>query len=53
MFELNKINGFLFRFIKIGCWWYKKEEVDFVVFNEREKKVFFIEVKWKELGKGK
>ncbi|BAD84475.1 archaeal ATPase, fused to C-terminal DUF234 domain, degenerate [Thermococcus kodakarensis KOD1] len=53
LLELNKTNGLPFRFTKIGRWWHKKEEVDLVALNEREKKALFIEVKWKELGKGK
>lgn len=47
---MNKEGKFFFRFIKIGCWWYKNKEIDFVVLNEYEKKVFFVEVKWKELS---
>lgn len=40
-----------FRFTKIGRWWHKNQEIDLVALNEREKKVLFVEVKWKELGK--
>jgi len=38
-----------FRFTKIGKWGHKGEEIDIVALNEREKKVLFVEVKWKEL----
>ncbi|AEC52119.1 hypothetical protein PNA2_1205 [Pyrococcus sp. NA2] len=40
-----------FRFTKLGRWWHKGEEIDIVALNEREKKVLFVEVKWKELSK--
>lgn len=36
-------------FTKIGRWWHKGEEIDIVALNEREKKVLFVEVKWKDL----
>ncbi|MFA4701120.1 ATP-binding protein [Pyrococcus kukulkanii] len=44
-----KISGF--RFTKIGKWWHRREEIDVVALNEREKKALFVEVKWKELGR--
>lgn len=48
--EMNKVGRFLFRFIKIGKWWCKGEEIDLVVLSECEKKVLFVEVKWKDLS---
>lgn len=43
------VKGYFFSlYYCFGCWWYKGEEIDFVVFNECEKKVLFVEVKWKE-----
>ncbi|NJF24814.1 ATP-binding protein [Thermococcus sp. Bubb.Bath] len=38
-----------FGFTKIGRWWHKGEEIDLVALNENERKVLFVEVKWKEL----
>lgn len=39
-----------FRFTKLGRWWWKGEEIDLVALNEMEKRVLFIEVKWKDLS---
>ncbi|ASJ14023.1 ATP-binding protein [Thermococcus radiotolerans] len=50
LIELNKARELPFRFTRIGKWWYKNEEIDLVTLNEREKKVLFVEVKWKELS---
>jgi len=47
--ELNKRNLLPFRFLKIGKWWHKGEEIDLVALNKREKKALFVEVKWKDL----
>ncbi|ADT83506.1 ATP-binding protein [Thermococcus barophilus] len=47
--RLNKAGRLPFRFTKIGKWWHKSEEIDLVALNEREKKVLFVEVKWKDL----
>jgi len=49
LIELNKKERLPFRFTKIGKWWHKSEEIDLVALNEKEKKVLFVEVKWKEL----
>ncbi len=46
--RLNKAG--IFRFTRIGRWWHKNEEIDLVALNEDEKKVLFVEVKWKELN---
>ncbi|WP_456327747.1 ATP-binding protein [Archaeoglobus sp.] len=47
--ELNKRNLLPFRFLKIGKWWHKGEEIDLFALNEREKIALFVEVKWKDL----
>ena len=39
-----------FRFTKLGRWWHRGEEIDLVALNEGERKVLFVEVKWKERG---
>lgn len=44
----TKLTGF--GFTRIGRWWRKGEEIDLVALNERERKVLFVEVKWKELS---
>jgi len=41
-----------FRFTKLGRWWRKKEEIDLVALNDRERKALFVEVKWKDLKEG-
>ncbi|MCD6524337.1 MAG: ATP-binding protein [Thermococcus sp.] len=48
--ELNKAKKLPFRFMKIGRWWHKSEEVDLLALNERERKALLVEVKWKELS---
>jgi len=50
LIELNQVDGLPFRFTKIGRWWHKNEEIDLLALNEREKRVLFVEVKWKELS---
>jgi len=50
LIELNRAGKLPFRFTKIGRWWRKGEEIDLVALNEREKKVLFVEVKWKDLS---
>ena len=50
LIELNRASKLPFRFTKIGRWWHRGEEIDLVALNEREKKVLFVEVKWKELS---
>ena len=37
-------------FSKIGRWWYKEEEIDFVGLNETKKQIAFFECKWKNLS---
>lgn len=49
LIELNKRNLLPFKFLKIGKWWHKGEEIDLVALNEREKIALFVEVKWKDL----
>lgn len=53
LIELNKADKLPFRFIKIGKWWHRGEEIDLVALNEREKKAIFVEVKWKNLEERK
>ena len=50
LIELNRAGRLPFRFMKIGRWWHKNEEIDLVALNEREKKALFVEVKWKCLS---
>ncbi|GAB6135321.1 ATP-binding protein [Thermococcus prieurii] len=50
LIELNRAGELPLRFTRIGRWWRKGEEIDFVALNEREKKALFIEVKWKSLS---
>jgi len=49
LIELDKADELPFRFTKIGRWWRKGEEIDFVALNERQRKALFVEVKWKSL----
>ena len=50
LIELNRRNLLPFRFLRIGKWWHKGEEIDLVALNEREKIALFVEVKWKDLA---
>ncbi|MFA4662248.1 ATP-binding protein [Pyrococcus kukulkanii] len=50
---LNEKNKLPFKFLRIGRWWYRGEEIDIVALNEREKKALFVEVKWKEVNNAK
>ncbi len=47
--ELNKAGELPFRFTKVGRWWHRGEEIDLVALNGEERKVLFVEVKWKVL----
>jgi len=38
----------IFKFTKIGKWWYKDKEIDIVALNEITKEIAFCECKWKE-----
>ncbi|XRP97241.1 ATP-binding protein [Methanocaldococcus sp. 16A] len=49
LIELNKMNKLPFKFLNIGRWWKKGEEIDLIALNKNEKKALFIEVKWKNL----
>ncbi|MCD6524592.1 MAG: ATP-binding protein [Thermococcus sp.] len=51
LIELNRAEKLPFKFTKVGKWWRKGEEIDLVALNERERKVLFVEAKWKELSK--
>ena len=37
-------------YTRFGRWWHRGEEIDLVALNEREKRVLFVEVKWKSLS---
>jgi AAA+ ATPase superfamily predicted ATPase len=37
-----------FRFERIGRWWHKDNEIDFVALNEQSRKIMFVECKWKK-----
>jgi len=39
-----------FRFTRIGKWWSRQEEIDWIALNDKEKKALFVEVKWSNLG---
>ncbi|ENN96236.1 ATPase [Methanocaldococcus villosus KIN24-T80] len=49
LIELNKNNKLPFKFLNIGRWWKKGEEIDLIALNKNEKKALFVEVKWKNL----
>ncbi|WP_456471715.1 DUF234 domain-containing protein, partial [Methanocaldococcus sp.] len=49
LIELNKNNRLPFKFLNIGGWWKKGEEIDLIALNKNEKKALFVEVKWKNL----
>ncbi len=36
-----------FRFERMGRWWHKNNEIDFVALNEQSRKIMFVECKWK------
>ncbi|MFA4646595.1 ATP-binding protein [Pyrococcus kukulkanii] len=50
LIDLSREGKLPFRITKIGRWWHKGEEIDIVALNERERKVLFVEVKWKDLS---
>ncbi|WP_048147306.1 ATP-binding protein [Pyrococcus abyssi] len=50
LIEVNKHGGLPFKFMEIGKWWQRSEEIDLLALNRGEKKVLLVEVKWKELG---
>ncbi|MEQ9715948.1 MAG: ATP-binding protein [Candidatus Asgardarchaeum sp.] len=39
-----------FYYTDLGRWWYKDKEIDLVAANSRERKIFFMEVKWSKLS---
>jgi AAA+ ATPase superfamily predicted ATPase len=49
LIELNKIGKLPFKFLSIGRWWHKGEEIDLIALNKNEKKALFVEVKWRDL----
>ncbi|AAC37078.1 hypothetical protein MJ_ECL04 (plasmid) [Methanocaldococcus jannaschii DSM 2661] len=49
LIELNKMNKLPFKFLKIGRWWHRGEEIDLIALNDNDKKALFVEVKWKDL----
>jgi hypothetical protein len=50
LIELNRGSSLPFRFTKIGKWWHKGEEIDLIGLNDKEKKVLFVEIKWRDLS---
>lgn len=38
----------LFNYDKIGRWWDKREEIDIIALNEKEKRILFAECKWQD-----
>ncbi|ADC69056.1 ATPase [Methanocaldococcus sp. FS406-22] len=49
LIELNKIGKLPFKFLSIGRWWHKGEEIDLIALNKNDKKALFVEVKWRDL----
>lgn len=50
LIDLNEQGKLPFKFLNIGGWWKKGEEIDIICLNKNEKKALFVEVKWKDLG---
>ena len=42
------IKSKLFKFTKIGKWWYKDKEIDLVAYNENTKDIYLIECKYSD-----
>jgi len=42
------IKSKLFKFTKIGKWWYKDEEIDLVAYNENTEDIYLIECKYSD-----
>jgi len=49
LISLNKKGGLPFKFLDIGKWWDKGEEIDLIAFNKATREALFCEVKWKDL----
>lgn len=49
LISLNKEGRLPFRFMEIGRWWDKGEEIDLIAFNKATREALFCEVKWKDL----
>jgi AAA+ ATPase superfamily predicted ATPase len=47
--SLNRQNRLPFKFLEIGRWWDKGEEIDIIAFNKATREALFCEVKWKDL----
>jgi AAA+ ATPase superfamily predicted ATPase len=50
LIDLNKQGKLPFKFLNIGRWWKKGEEIDIICLNKNEKKALFVEVKWRDLN---
>jgi AAA+ ATPase superfamily predicted ATPase len=50
LIDLNKQGKLPFKFLNIGRWWKKEEEIDIICLNKNEKKALFVEVKWRDLN---
>ncbi len=50
IFAREQIIPVFFRGYKCGKWWYKEDEIDVVVFNEKERVIYFMECKWSDLN---
>ena len=50
LIRLNAKGMLPFRFTRIGKWWHKQEEIDWIALNDKEKKALFVEVKWSDLS---
>lgn len=49
LINLNKKGVLPFKFMEIGRWWGKGEEIDLIAFNKATREALFCEVKWKDL----
>lgn len=47
LIKLNKKGELPFKFLEIGRWWDKGEEIDLIAFNKATKEALFCEVKWR------
>ena len=47
---LNKKGALPFRFLEIGRWWEKGEEIDRIAFSRESREALFCEMKWKDLS---
>jgi len=51
LIKLNKKGALPFRFLEIGRWWEKEEEIDRIAFSRESRDALFCEVKWRDLSR--